>query len=380
MRSKSEIFVGLMSGTSVDGVDAVVADFSSGMPRVLGRQATPFTPALRARLLALAESQPGEVDLACKAGLELAGIYASSTAAALDAAGLDSASVRAIGCHGQTIRHCPEKGYTVQIGAAAELAEQTGITVVADFRSADIAAGGQGAPLAPGFHAAFLAAPAQTRVILNLGGISNLTRLAPGLPVIGFDCGPANILLDGWIGRHRGEAFDRDGAWATSGRIIQPLLDRMLIEPYFALPFPKSTGRDLFNIGWVDRHLDGNEAAVDVQATLLAVTVESIARAIQVSCEGQLDLVVCGGGAHNRAMLAALAQRCPPARVRLSSEFGIEPESVEPLAFAWLARERLAGRPGNLPEVTGARGPRVLGAIYPAYPAPARVRTAARTN
>lgn len=354
-----------MSGTSLDGVDAVVADFSSGMPRVLGRHCVAIAPALRTVLLGLADPGHGEVDTACEAGLALAALYAAATLAAIEDAGLCAAEINAIGCHGQTIRHRPDRGYTVQIGAPALLAETTGITVVADFRSADLAAGGEGAPLAPGFHAACLAHAAVARIVLNLGGIANLTRLIPGQPVIGFDCGPANILLDAWIGKQRGEAFDRDGAWARSGQVILPLLERMLAEPFLTLPPPKSTGRDLFNLHWVERQLDSTESPQDVQATLLALTVHSIADAVGSICDRSgTELIACGGGARNGALVEALAKSCSPARVRLSSELGLSPETIEPLAFAWLARERLAGRPGNLPGVTGARGPRLLGAVY----------------
>jgi anhydro-N-acetylmuramic acid kinase len=364
------LYVGLMSGTSLDGVDAVLADFSGDTPRVLAAHHVAFSPPLRAQLLALAEPFAGELDAACEAGLALTAVYADAACAVIAEAGFDPRAITAIGCHGQTIRHRPERGYTLQIGAPAALAERTGIAVVADFRSADLAAGGQGAPLAPGFHASVFRAAETARVVLNLGGIANLTRLVPGLPVIGFDCGPANILLDAWIGRHRGDAFDLDGAWAASGQVIAPLLDQMLAEPFFALPAPKSTGRDLFNIGWVDRQVAraGMSGAPpqDVQATLLALSVESTARAIESTCTCVASVIACGGGARNAALVAALARRCAPSPVMTSAAHGIEPEAIEPLAFAWLARERIEGRPGNLPAVTGAAGPRVLGAVYPA--------------
>ncbi len=359
-------FAGLMSGTSVDGVDAVVADFAEARPRVLAMHHVPFPPDLRRTLLALASSGDGEIDRAGEAALALANLYARASLAAIAEAGLEARAISAIGCHGQTIRHRPQRGYTVQIGDPAALAERAGIPVVADFRSADLAAGGQGAPLAPGFHAAFLADPAIDRVVLNLGGIANLTRLSPGKPVIGFDCGPANILLDAWVEQHQGVPYDRDGTWAESGQPIAALLARMLADPFFLLPPPKSTGRELFNLNWLAQHLRGDEPAVDVQASLLALTVESVSVAIESVCNGCREVIVCGGGARNRALLAGLSRRCAPRQVATSDALGIAPEAIEPLAFAWLARERLAGRPGNLPQVTGARGPRVLGAIYPA--------------
>lgn len=367
------LFVGLMSGTSVDGVDAVVADFSGRQPAVLAAHHLPFAPALRARLLELASPFAGELDAASEVGLALADIYARATLAAVAQGGLTPAAITAIGCHGQTVRHRPERGYTLQIGAPAALAERTGIPVVADFRAADIAAGGQGAPLAPAFHAAVLADPAIPRVVLNLGGIANITRLIPGEPVIGFDCGPASILLDAWTERHLHRRFDRDGAWARTGRVIDPLLQHMLADPFFALSPPKSTGRDLFHLGWLERLLDGSEATADVQATLLALTARSISdaiRSVTASADlSRLEVVACGGGARNVALMDMLAGLNAPATTFPSSALGFEPEIVEALAFAWLACARVEGRPGNLPGVTGASGTRVLGAIYPAAPA-----------
>jgi len=364
------LFVGLMSGTSLDGVDAVVADFSGGRPQVRAAHHLPFSPDLRARLLELARPFAGELDAASEAGLALADVYAEATLAVIASAGLTPAAITAIGCHGQTVRHRPERGYTLQIGAPAALAERTGITVVADFRAADLAAGGQGAPLAPGFHAAMLADPAIPRIVVNLGGIANITRLAPGQPVIGFDCGPANMLMDAWTQRHLHHPFDRDGAWARTGRVLGPLLHRMLAEPFFALAPPKSTGRDLFHTGWLEACLDGSEAPADVQATLLALSARTISDAIRSvttpADRSRLEVVACGGGACNAALMDALADLNAPGRTFASSALGLAPENVESLAFAWLACARIEGRAGNLPDVTGASGPRVLGAVYPA--------------
>ncbi|MBC7780992.1 MAG: anhydro-N-acetylmuramic acid kinase, partial [Proteobacteria bacterium] len=317
------LFVGLMSGTSVDGIDAIVADFSARPVRALASHYLAFPPELRARLLSLSVPGHDEIDRAAEAGLALAELYAEATRSVIDKAGLEARTIAAIGCHGQTIRHRPERGYTVQIGNPAALAERTGICVVADFRAADMAAGGQGAPLAPGFHVAMFADPGIDRVVLNLGGIANLTRLTRGSPVVGFDCGPANILLDAWIERNRNEPFDRDGRWARSGQAIAPLLARMSSDPFFALAPPKSTGRDLFDIRWIERHLSGDEAVADVQATLLALTAESVAQAIQDHCPGTREIVACGGGVRNAALLEALGVRCAPAVVRSSAALGI---------------------------------------------------------
>jgi anhydro-N-acetylmuramic acid kinase len=275
--------------------------------------------------------------------------------------------IAAIGVHGQTVRHRPDLGYTTQIANPARLAEATGITVVADFRSRDIAAGGQGAPLVPALHAALFASNAVHRVIVNLGGIANLTDLPPHGEVRGFDTGPGNTLLDGWCERHTGAPFDRDGAWAASGRIARELLAELASDAYFAAAPPKSTGRDHFNPAWLQRALEQLRAApqpVDVQRTLLVLTAATIARAIAEQCRGATEIVLCGGGANNAALVRELAAALAPRRLTTTAALGISVEQVEALAFAWLAREALSGRPGNLPSVTGARGARILGAIY----------------
>jgi anhydro-N-acetylmuramic acid kinase len=273
--------------------------------------------------------------------------------------------VCAIGCHGQTIRHCPEHGYTLQLGNAALLAEVTGITVVNDFRSRDIAAGGHGAPLTPAFHDRFLRHPDLHRVIVNLGGISNLTNLPPGRPATGFDCGPGNMLMDAWIAQHRGEAYDKDGAWAASGKVLPELLRSLLDESFFSAAPPKSCGRDLFNMNWLQRHLHGREAPADVQATLLALTCQSVATAIQRYCHGTQEIYLCGGGAHNAASASLLKQLLPDCRVQLTDALGVGADWMEAIAFAWLARQAIHGEPANLPLVTGAKHPCILGAIYP---------------
>jgi anhydro-N-acetylmuramic acid kinase len=279
-------------------------------------------------------------------------------------------AVRAIGAHGQTVRHRPEQGYTLQLIDGARLAERAGIPVVCDFRSADVAAGGQGAPLVPAFHASVFAHPGRRRVIANIGGIANVSLLAQHEPVRGFDTGPGNLLLDLWCARHTGAAFDRDGAWGARGQVQPALLERLLLEPYFRQPAPKSTGRDLFHAAWLEQGLAGLGALrpEDVQATLVELTAATLAGACRDF--GADEVFVCGGGARNRALMARLSEHCAPARVDTTDALGAGSQAVEAVAFAWLAARRMRGLPGNLPEVTGARGARVLGALYPAPPRP----------
>jgi len=366
---RSELFVGLMSGTSLDGVDGVLADFSGPRPRLLAHARHGFAPDLRQTLESLLESGPDELHRAAVAAQHLARAYASVAQDVLLHANVEPDQVRAIGVHGQTVRHRPEAGYTLQLNSPATLAELTGIDVVADFRGRDIAAGGQGAPLVPAFHAAVFATEAP-RAVVNIGGISNVT----GLPeehgagnVIGFDCGPGNVLLDAWAGRHLDEPIDRDGRWAVAGHTHATLLDSFLGERYFALDPPKSTGRELFNEVWLDAHLSGRQIEPkDVQATLTRLTARTIGQAIARYFAAAGDVIVCGGGALNVTLMKMLTEECAPRPVTSSASLGIDPQHVEALAFAWLARQHLARRPGNVPTVTGARGARVLGALYPA--------------
>lgn len=361
----AELYAGLMSGTSFDGVDAVLVDFAGPRPKVSAHAYRPFGAALRAELHALQEGTSGELHRAALCANQLAAVYAQAMGALLDAASIDASSLRAIGCHGQTVRHRPEAGYSLQIGNAALLAELTGARVVADFRSRDVAAGGQGAPLAPAFHAVMLRAPGEDRAVLNLGGIANLTWLPAQGEVTGFDCGPGNCLLDLWAQRHLRTPMDEDGAWAAGASADAGLLEALLAEPYFALPPPKSSGRDLFNESWLQaRAVPAHQPRV-VQATLLELTAQSVSRALRAHCPRARRLIVCGGGVRNTALMARLRQLLAPVPVESSASHGIEPGLVEAAAFAWLAWQTLAARPGNLPAVTGARGPRVLGAIYP---------------
>jgi len=357
-----------MSGTSLDGVDAVLADISTaGAIRLLRTHYLPYPDSLREQLLALHTPQADEIHLAACAANTLARLYADAVSALLD--GVAPRSVRAIGCHGQTLRHRPADGYTLQIGNAALLAELTGITVVSDFRSRDIAAGGQGAPLVPAFHAQALRHPGVHRVIANIGGIANITDLPVNGAVRGWDTGPGNMLLDAWIKRHSGAHYDRDGAWAASGTVHPGLLKTMLDHPYLQLPPPKSAGREQFNLEWLEKTLARLDRAVepaDVQATLLEFTATSLCDAVTRECNAAQALYVCGGGAHNGALMRRINARLPDLQVATTAQLGIDPDWVEALAFAWLARQTLHGAPGNLPSVTGAQGERILGAIHPA--------------
>ena len=359
------LVAGLMSGTSLDGVDAVVVDFSAGQPRTLATFWLPYPAAIRQQALQLQAAQHDEIHSAALLANELARCYAEAVREVLAGAGVDAAQVAAIGCHGQTIRHQPAAGYSIQLNNPALLAELTGIAVVADFRSRDIAAGGQGAPLVPAFHAAVFADPQRHRVILNLGGIANLTDLNPGQPVRGFDCGPGNLLMDAWIERHRGQRYDEGGEWAAQGQVLPDLLQRLLADDFFAASPPKSCGRDEFNSDWLDARLAGGERPEDVQATLLELTAVSVAAAIGRWCGIPRELFVCGGGARNDALMARLQHHLPDCRVAGTDSLGQPADGVEAVAFAWLAWRTLRGEPGNLAEVTGAAGPRVLGAIYP---------------
>lgn len=363
--ASSELYIGLMSGTSLDGVDAVLMDFSGDRHRIVGDAFVPYDEALRVQLLGMHETRFDELHEAALLGNKLAQMYAAATRGLLRKCGVQAEEVQALGCHGQTIRHRPEAGYTTQLGNGAVLAELTGITVVCDFRSRDIAAGGQGAPLVPAFHHALFAHPSIHRVIVNLGGIGNLTDLPASGRVRGFDTGPANMLMDAWIRKNTGASFDKDGVWAASGTVVDGLLAALLGHEYFSRKPPKSTGRDLFNLAWLELYLTGVEDAADVQATLLALTAASVARDIRSYCAGTREVYVCGGGARNTALLSSLKAALPQMTVSTTSDLGIDPDWVEACAFAWLARQALHLRPGNLPTVTGAIGSRVLGAIHP---------------
>jgi anhydro-N-acetylmuramic acid kinase len=362
-----EHYIGVMSGTSVDGVDAVLADFGVAPLRTVAAAHVVFPGALRHELHALQHSGADEIHRAALAANALMDCCATGVDKLLAQAALGPLEIAAIGLHGQTIRHRPELGYTTQLANPARLAELTGISVVADFRSRDVAAGGQGAPLVPALHAALFATTDRHRAVVNLGGIANVTDLPPRGPVRGFDTGPGNTLLDAWCERHTGAPFDRDGAWAASGHLSAALLAALKADAYFALAPPKSSGRDRFNMAWLEEHiarLPQPPRPVDVQRTLMGLTAESVADAIAAYCGDATEILVCGGGANNAALMRALQAALLPRRLASTATLGVAVEEVEALAFAWLAREALAGRAAGLPTVTGARGPRVLGAIY----------------
>ena len=382
------LYAGLMSGTSLDGVDGVLVDFATGSPVVIHHVYQPFDAGFAAELLALNSPADNEIHRGALAANSLARRYAAVMQALLQTAALSPANVAAIGAHGQTVRHRPQEfdgcGYTVQLNNPALLAELTGIDVVADFRSRDVAAGGQGAPLVPAFHHDVFGGADAAVAVVNIGGISNLTVLPPvgraAQPagdnrVLGFDCGPGNALMDYWCLRHMGQAFDQGGAWSETGVVDDTLLNRLLAEPYLARTPPKSTGRDLFNPAWLNHLLaQGASAAspasppvspADIQATLCEFTARVCANDLLRQAPGSTLLIVCGGGARNFALMRRLQARLPEVRVEPSDAHGLPALQVEATAFAWLARKAMARETGSLQSVTGAQGARVLGAIYP---------------
>jgi len=372
--SGNGLYLGLMSGTSLDGVDCALVDLS-GPPALAATRFLPYPLGLRDALLELSQSGSDELERAGRLSVELSALYATAVNGLLAEAGIEAAGIAAIGCHGQTVRHRPESGFTVQLVNPALLAERTGIMVVADFRSRDIAAGGQGAPLVPAFHAVCFRSTQRHRVVVNIGGIANLTDLPapPNGAVRGFDSGPGNILLDVWASQHLGTHCDRDGRLASTGTVIPDLLERMLNDEYFDRPPPKSTGRERFNAKWLAAKL-GDErdyrhaghAAADVQATLAELTARTIAGGIERCCPGTEDVFACGGGVHNPDLMRRLQAGLGDRHLATTDALGVPADWVEAMAFAWLARQALNRSSGNLPEVTGARGPRVLGAVYPA--------------
>ncbi len=361
-----------MSGTSLDGVDGVLADFSDAQPRVLAHHAQPFAPALKQELLALNTPSDNELHRAALAANNLVRVYAQTVQALLTATPTAALYVRAIGAHGQTVRHQPGAydgtGYTLQLNNPALLAELTGIDVVADFRSRDVAAGGQGAPLVPVFHQGLFGQAHHTVGVLNIGGIANLSVLHANGDVVGFDCGPGNALLDHWCQIHTGQAYDNNGAWGASGTVMEPLLQVLLAEPFLQQVPPKSTGRDLFHPTWLARQLSefAHAKPVDVQATLTALTAHACVNDVQRHAPDATELIVCGGGALNGLLMQRLQAGLPHVQVLSSAERGMPPLQVEAAAFAWLARQTVLGLPGNLPKVTGAQGARILGGIFKA--------------
>ncbi|MHB8911716.1 MAG: anhydro-N-acetylmuramic acid kinase [Lysobacter sp.] len=373
------LFIGLISGTSADGIDAALvrfgdADIDTSRCELLLGHTYPWKTAVRDRLVAL--GQGGEARSIEELGtldVQIAEAFAEAAMQLLDQAGVTADQVRALGSHGQTVRHRPAGAhhdglhpFTLQLGDGNVIAERSGIATVADFRRRDIAAGGHGAPLTPGFHAALLHRADEDRAVLNLGGIANFTLLPAAGEVRGFDTGPANALMDAWCERHTGAAFDADGGFAAQGEADAGLLARLLDEPWFALAPPKSTGREQFHLDWVQSRLAGGERAQDVQATLLELSATTVVDALHAQQPATRRLLACGGGVRNTRLLARIAALLPGVVVESTAAHGLDPDFVEAMAFAWLARQTLAGLPGNVPSVTGARGPRVLGVVYPA--------------
>jgi anhydro-N-acetylmuramic acid kinase len=361
---KQELFIGLMSGTSLDGVDAVVIDFKGHQCQVLHTASLAYPDSIRSELLALHAASHNELERTALIANRLSTLYADCIKQLLSNAALSASQIKAIGCHGQTIRHRPELGFTLQIVNPALLAELTGIDVVSDFRSRDIAAGGQGAPLVPAFHQAVFGSANKNRVVINIGGIANLTSINANGHVIGFDSGPGNMLMDAWTEEHLGERYDHDGQWAASGQVIAQLLARLLAHPYFKQTPPKSTGRDLFSLAWLADYLTPDYAAADVQRTLLELTAQSISMALTDFCGEVDEIYLCGGGALNSALVARLQQLQSPVKIHLSDTLGIGVQWVEAAAFGWLAKQCISRQAANLPGVTGAKGTRILGAIY----------------
>lgn len=368
---KSGRYIGVMSGTSLDGVDVVLAAIDDQMVAQQASYCHPMPADLRRDVLAICQGQALTLSQLGQIDTRLGRLFAGAVQILLQREGLDSGDITAIGCHGQTVWHEPQGDApnTLQIGDNNQIVAATGITVVGDFRRRDMALGGQGAPLVPAFHEAILLHPDERRMVLNIGGIANLSLLIPGQPVGGYDTGPGNMLLDAWIWRHQRKGYDKDGEWGSQGTVVLPLLQQMLADPWFALPAPKSTGREYFNMSWVEQQLSTFPGLPpqDVQATLVELTAATIAEQVMLSggCE---RLLVCGGGSRNPLLMSRLAALLPGTEVGSTDEAGISGDDMEALAFAWLAYRTLSGQPGNLPSVTGAREASILGAIYPANP------------
>lgn len=371
-----QLFIGLISGTSINSIDAVVVDLSGSSPQLIIAHEHQIPAAIRSNIFQLARGHGGvdALDRLAQLDSSFARLLAEAVTELLEKADLSAASIQAIGSHGQTIWHAPDAAepYTVQIGNPSLLAELTGIQTVADFRRRDIAAGGQGAPLAPAFHKAFFHDPNVSQVVVNIGGIANITVLPTNdRSVTGFDTGPGNTLMDAWIYQHRQETMDQSGAWAASGRVIDDLLEYLLQDAYFHNPPPKSTGPEYFNLSWLQNYLSARSKPVnspeDIQATLTALSAHSIAHAIKTYTDPNTlkHVLVCGGGVHNLLLLQHLQDQLPTIPVLSTAACGVDPDYMEAIGFAWLAQQTLKGLPGNLPTVTGARGLRVLGGVYP---------------
>jgi len=365
-----DLYVGIMSGTSLDGIDIALVDFPAPrQARLIDACCIPFPTPVYQALLALCSPGADEIRLAGLAGQNWARLAAKGVNQLLEKNTLSPDQVIAIGSHGQTVRHHPELGFSAQIGAPALLAELTGISVVSDFRSRDLAAGGEGAPLVPAFHDWLLRSPTQARTLVNIGGFANLTVLEPDKPIIGFDSGPGNVLLDYWVQLHQSRPYDSGGEWARTGTVSTALLQAMLEDPYFQRNGPKSTGREYFHAAWLEQKLGmlaTQPSPADVQATLVELTARSVAQAVQHSARRTEQVYICGGGARNQLLVERLQGLLEPLPVATTAELGVDPDWMEAIAFAWLAWRCVERLPGNQPDVTGARGPRILGAHYPA--------------
>ncbi len=367
-------YIGLMSGTSVDGIDAALVSLSAGnQPVLMTTHAHPIDAATRGEIQTLMRDGPSEIERLGELDMALGELFAEAANAVIKKAGLAKKDIRAIGSHGQTVRHRPraEHPFTLQIGNPSVIAERTGITTVADFRARDMAAGGQGAPMVSAFHRQLFHSPQHNRAIINVGGIANVTYLPADAsqPVMGFDTGPGNTLLDQWINQHQARAHDEAGQWAASGQASKDILGKLLADPYFKASPPKSTGREHFNMEWLQGHLKKLAKplpAADIQSTLLQLTAQTIAQAIREFLPRTQEACVCGGGAHNRELMSALAANMPGVTVTTTDNLGMSPDWVEAAAFAWLAHQALERQPGNLPSVTGAKRAVILGGIHPA--------------
>lgn len=364
----TDLYIGLMSGTSADGVDAALVDFSQARPTIVATHYAPYQPALRASILALCQPGDNEIQRLGELDILLGKAFAQAVNTLLKNQSIAAHTIKAVGSHGQTIRHHPLH-FTLQIGDPNTIAAETGITTIADFRRKDIAFGGQGAPLVPAFHQHVFGSANENRVIVNIGGIANVTHLRPHADetVIGFDTGPGNMLLDAWIHLHQQESYDKHGAWGASGQVQMELLENMLADPYFQLPPPKSTGREYFNLTWLEQQLQSVSktiTAVDTQATLVELTARTIMLGIHPYIAAG-EILVCGGGAHNQLLMSHLTRLAQPNfTVATTQQYGITPDWVEAVAFAWLARQTLNQLPGNLPSVTGAKRSGILGGVF----------------
>jgi anhydro-N-acetylmuramic acid kinase len=366
--SHPTLYIGLMSGTSADAIDAVLVELDKN-PRLLAHYSEPLSGEVRQQIHALARPETNEIDRMGALDITLAKLFAHASLQLLRLAGVSPGQVAAIGSHGQTIRHHPpgsaEGCFTLQIGDPNSIAELTGITTVADFRRRDMAAGGQGAPLVPAFHRAIFHSSKQHRVIVNIGGMANITWLPKQGPTLGFDTGPGNVLMDAWVQAHQGKSYDKSGLWAASGTIQRPLLNSLLQHSFFTLPPPKSTGRESFNRNWLEQQINSVLLAPeDIQATLLELTAITISDAINALDDESKAIFVCGGGAYNNALMARLQQLLTNDQVTTTADLGVDPQWIEAMAFAWLAQQTMNRHPGNLREVTGANREVILGGVY----------------